>query len=334
MIRNSSIALVLLALTALITGCSSPAKQGMDLGDPASISNARPSASSTSGSGLELSTRPLKSAVEFGEPVYLALQLTNSGKESRKIVGDLRPGEGLMEITIATNDEKAVIFAPLSESDFETTFMLEPGQTIGSSFPIFFGANGWSFKEPGKYQVSTRLQVPGNGSFQYFDSKPVEFEVTASGAGHLLFESDINTSFETGKFLLWRSGDQLKKGMSHLQAVMKKAPDSILVSYISAAFANNLSEPFSNYLAGEVRPANCSQADKYRSQIKYNELPANLLIEDAMSRANCYAKVKKWDATLSELDRGLDIAGTNPEFAGYAKALDYMKGNLKQYLEN
>jgi hypothetical protein len=334
MIKNSVFGTAVLSLAILAAGCASPASQGLELGDPAPIDSASPAASSSRGSGLELVAEPLKQTVELGEPVYLSLLVTNSAKEPVRLVGSLRPGEGLVEVSAAGEHGKPVILAPLMESDFENTFLLEPGNTIGNTFPIFFGANGWNFKQPGKYRISVRLLVPADGEFIYFDSKPVDLNVAASDSGRLLFEADEKTEIESGKFLVWRSGDHLESGIKHLQMVSENFPASSIASYNSAALANNLSEPFANHLVGEVRVPDCSLADQYRKQINYDLLPTNLLLEDSISRAKCHAERGNWEDTRDALNRGSRLAGDRPELNNYFQSIEEMKRNLEKHLTN
>ncbi|SFG31019.1 hypothetical protein [Neptunomonas qingdaonensis] len=334
MTNISVFASVVISLTILMAGCVSPAGQGLNLGDPASVGSASPAASLSQGSALELVAEPLKHTVKLGEPVYLALHVTNAGNEPVRLVGSLRPGEGLVEVSAAYEQGKSITLAPLTESDFENTVLLESGQTIGNTFPIFFGANGWNFKAPGKYQISVRLLVPTDGKFIYFDSKAVDLYVTAAESGKLLFAADQRTLIESGKFLLWRTGDHLESGIKHLQMVSDKYPRSSIASYNSAALANNLSEPFTNYLVGEVRVPNCSMADEYRKQINYDLLPTNLLVEDSISRAKCHAEKANWKGTRSALNRGSKLVGDRSEFSGYFKSIEEMKRNLERHISN
>lgn len=245
--------LTVFSLISLLFGCTSPLHQGLDLGDPASIANAPSSAVVTDGSGIKVSAIPLKKTVELGEPVYLSLLVTNTGREPQKIIGGLRPGNGLIEVYLLGGDKEKTLLPPLSKGDFSGATTLSPKQTTGSVFPIFFGGNGWNFKKEGEYRIVVQLQIPGKDGFSSFTSEPAIINVKPSAAGKALISGDGRASVEAGKFLLWRSGDHLEAGIKYLTQLSRQYPDSALSSYITSARAQNYSEPFANYIAKEIR---------------------------------------------------------------------------------
>jgi len=282
---RSLLFLFILTLTGALVGCSSPVKQGLDLGDPASIADAPAPVIISQGEGIKVVATPLKQSVELGEPVYLALNVTNTLQEPIDIVGSLRPGEGLVEIYSTNAKGEKIPLDPLSASDFSGSMTLAPDQTMGEVLPIFFGANGWNFSEAGEYRISVELKVPNKKGLSTFSSQPVAIKVEASKAGQALLSGENRSSSEAGKFLLWRSGDHLEAGIKYLTTLSEQHPDSALSSYISSARARSYSEPFANYTLKEVRAPDCQQVDALRKAIKANVLPENLLIEDYISQA-------------------------------------------------
>ena len=322
-----------LALTSLMFGCSSPLQQGLNLGDPASIANAPAPASISQGEGIKVVAMPLKQSVELGEPIYLALHVTNMRQEPVEIIGSLHPGEGLIEIySIGAKGEKRLL-PPLSASDVGGSMTLAPKQTIGEVFPIFFGANGWNFKEAGEYRIFAQLQVPTKEGFSTSSSEPVVIKVESSKAGQALFSVEDLSSIESGKFLLWRSGDHLEAGINYLTTLSKQHPNSALSSYIAAARVQSYSEPFANYILREVRAPSCSQANSLRKTIKRNVLTENLLIEDYISQAKCHAESQSWSEAKEALDAGSQLSSDRPEFRAYSQSIAEMQKRLSQYLE-
>ena len=170
--RGSIYAWCFQTLAALaLTGCVAPAGGTWPREGVASIGDASRPAVVTPGSGLELEVRPFKPTVELGEPVYLALRLTNTGQEPRTVAGHLPPGEGLLDVFIEGPGGKLVEFSPRGESDFGETarVALAPGESAGDVAPIFFGGDGWTFAEVGPYRISARLLVPDtDGGFAGF----------------------------------------------------------------------------------------------------------------------------------------------------------------------
>lgn len=325
--------LLMFALISALVGCASPLQQGRDLGDPASIADAPAPASVSQGDGIKVTAMLLKQTVELGEPVYLALRVTNMRREPVKIIGGLHPGEGLIEIFSMGANGKKVLLAPLSKSDFGGSTTLTPKQTMGNVFPIFFGANGWNFKEVGEYHISVQLKVPTKNGFSIFSSEPVVIKVESSKAGQALFSVDDSNSMEAGKFLLWRSGDHLEAGIKQLTLFSKQYQNSALSSYIFAALVHSYSEPFANYIVQEVRAPICQQANSLREMIKTNVLPENLLIEDSISQAKCHAESKNWREAKKALDVGFKLSADRSEFKAYSQSIEEMKKRLGQYLE-
>ncbi|MGP0630087.1 hypothetical protein ACTRW9_10275 [Nitrospina sp. 32_T5] len=325
--------LFVLTLSGAMIGCTSPVKQGLDLGDPASIVDAPAPATVSQGEGIKVVAMPLKQSVELGEPVYLAVQVTNMMQEPVDFTGSLKPGEGLIEVySIGANGEKKILL-PLSASDFSGSTTLGPGQTVGEVFPIFFGANGWNFNETGEYRISVQIEVPAKSGYSAFISEPATIKVGSSKAGEALFSVDDPGNTQAGKFLLWRRGDHLEAGIKFLTTLSEQHPGSALSSYISAARVQNYSEPFANYTVKEVRAPDCQQANALRKTIGKNVLPENLLIEDFIAQANCHAESQNWDAAREALDAGSRLASDRPEFRAYSRSIEEMQKRLSRYLK-
>lgn len=321
-----------LVVAVVLAGCISPLEERRRLGDPAPIENAPQAATVAEGEGLDLVAEPLKKTTELGEPVYLALRVRNTGNEPVTLAGNLRPGEGFVDIVAQGPDGRRVMLAPLSESDFENSTSLAPGATAGNVAPVFFGASGWYFTEPGDYQIHAVLKVPGPGGYSAFRSEAAVLTVKASEAGRALFEAEGTARTEAGKFLLWRSGDHLENGLAHLNGVADRYPDAALSSYIKSARVNSLSEPFANYTTGEVRPADCRRASRLRAMVDLETLAANLRLEDALSRAKCAAASEDWDQARTAVEDAEKLAAQRPEFAHYERTIQEMLKHLESVL--
>lgn len=316
-----------------LVGCTSPLTKDLDLGEPASIFAAPQPAKKVEGIGLTLTAAPLKQNVELGEPIYLAVRLTNTHRDSIKIIGKLRPEDGFIEVFAKTPDGRTVLLSPFSEGDFGGHFNLAPGERIGDVFPIFFGSNGWYFDTPGEYHIYAQLEVPGQQDRSVYESEAVRLSVRDTDSGKALFETDQRTRIEAGKFLVWRGGDHLIKGQNHLKSIWKRYPDSALSSYIGSAFAKSYSEPFADYRTGKVRPPNCAAANELRREQGDMMLPDNLRIDDAMVRAKCFAEQRRWQDAKDALDAAYQLANKGPEFGSLVRAVTEMQERLKNTLE-
>ncbi len=330
--RGSIYAWCFQTLAALaLTGCVAPAGGTWPREGVASIADAPRAAVVTPGSGLQLEVRPFKSTVELGEPVYLAIRLTNTGQEPRTVAGHLPPGEGLLDVFIAGPGDQFVEFSPLGESDFgeAARIALTPGESTGDVAPVFVGGNGWTFTEVGPYRISASLLVPGkDGGFAAFRSEPASLDVVEAEAGRRLLATEPKTLLEAGKFLLWRSGDHLQAGQAALASIAEALPQSALAAYVQSAFARSFSESFADYRVGVVRPPDCARAAVHRAAVDTARLPANLQIEDEIAMARCHALEGELRSALRHLSGAAKLADGRPELAPLAARVAEMQENL------
>lgn len=331
MTSQTYIKLFIFALIGTLSACTSPLHQGLDLGDPAPISKAPLPVKVTEGKGVNIKVIPMKQTVELGEPVYVAIRVTNLRQESIRMIGSLRPGDGFVEIYMEGLDKDKVLLPPISDTDFEGVTILKPNQSIGDVIPVFFGANGWNFTQPGDYRISASLTLQTEAGLSRFNSEAAGIKVE-SVASNAIFTEEGPASVQAGKFLLWRSGDHLQAGIKQLVEHAKNQPESALSSYVAAARAQNYSEPFANYAVKKVRPPNCRQANEIRNSIKKGVLPDNLLIEGYMSQAKCFALEKNWSKAKRALDAGEKLSRGAPEFSAYYQVIKQMQKYLAEFL--
>jgi len=324
-----NIAMGTLALV-LVSGCGSPLQSERDhLGDPASISDAKASLKISERTAMTLSISPLKPAVELGEPAYVAIEIRNTSQSRFSIAGNLSTQDENVAIFIEGPSKKRMRFSPYSLNDTERVINLTPGQAAGNIIPVFFGAEGWTFREAGDYRIYAELVASGDG-FSRFRSEPARLTVERSAAGDALFKAGDDTLHEAGKFLLWRSGDHLESGQRHIAAIAEEYSDTALASHIQASFMRSASEPFSDYTKNEVRPADCRRVLSLRSSINRADLPKNIVIEQDIALARCLAEAGRMGQAAERLDRALALAGDDIAYFNYAQTLDGFKQNLRQ----
>lgn len=321
MLANRLFALALIVPVFLV-GCTTPnggtwPRQGM-----ISPSDARPVAQVVANEGLAVSMVTQGTEFQIGEPVYLALTLENIGQQSRRVIGSLDPIDGAISIQIAAPDGKRWKFVPLVEADSDEGIFqqLDAGKRIGGIVPIFFGAKGWTFTEPGQYIVTVRYQTPDlRGSVGETRSEPLTIDIHSSSVGDELVGGDHQTSVETGKFLTWQAGDHLVKGQDRLRTLMEKSSDSPLSSYAHAAFGHSLGEPFANYLKGKVRPRNCDLAMSHIESVVSTHVPDYIRLQNSITGASCALSSQNWRNAQSFLDRAREISGDRAEYRGIMK---------------
>ena len=99
-----------------------------------------------------------KSQVQLGEPVYMTATLTNTGAGEADVYPSLYPEDSALQVNVRAPDGESRVFVPYSlDLNEASTKRLMPGESIGAAFPIFYGGRGWTFTDPGTYQVSARV---------------------------------------------------------------------------------------------------------------------------------------------------------------------------------
>ena len=161
-----------------------------------------------------------------------------------------------------------------------------------------------------------------------FRSEPASLDVVEAEAGRRLLATDSKTLLEAGKFLLWRSGDQLQAGQAALAAIAEAHPRSALATYAQSAFARSFSESFADYRVGAVRPPDCARAATHRAAVDAARLPANRRIEDDIAMTRCHALEDTLRGALRHLSAAAKLADGRPELAPLAARVAEMRENL------
>ncbi len=271
---------------------------------------------------LELKLTTEKETYIVGEPVYVSAYLKNTSKKGINVFRFLEPGEGALELEIIKNDEKRTSFIPLEEADHDKTskITLKPNQEIGEAFPVFFGGKGWSFPKNGIYKLrATYKTKQAEGIYISTTSNTLIIKVTNERnpqVDHLV--SGSKSSYQSGLFMTWLSGDHLTNGKEILNSILKSKQETDLNNYINLAFGKSLSEPFMDYRNKKPREANYKTARSYLDQVDANRLPKYLQIQYHLASAKCNYNnvVKNKEKTLEHLTQiefiiSNDIAYTN-----------------------
>ncbi|MFI6631604.1 hypothetical protein ACIBI7_22280 [Nonomuraea fuscirosea] len=106
----------------------------------------------------------------FGQPVFLKVTLENrTAKELQVERWVLDPKAGPLELLVrrrgAPQDETAA-FTPIAQRcmaamDAEATLTLPPGASLSNNVNLTFGSAGFTFAEPGEYDITPVLAIPG-----------------------------------------------------------------------------------------------------------------------------------------------------------------------------
>lgn len=317
-------------LTAVLTACTTPAGGPLVGRGVVSPDDAKPATQSVPAEHLRLEIVLDREVYALGEPIYLTLRLHNSGSDTLRVIGSLDPTDGAVDVLVEGPGERQETFVPLVEADHDEGIFenLGPGAVLGTVVPIFFGADGWTFDEPGRFEVTAIYKTPGErGRTLRTVSTAIALEVRSSSIGARLV-GEAQRSLEAGKFLTWQSGDHLEQGRALLEQALEAEDQSPLSDYIHSAFARSLGEPFADYRAGRVRPPDCQQALNRLVQVTNDRLHVYVRMQNAVIRAKCAFRTNDREAAGRYLKEARGMAEGKPEYRGLLLRIDELQGRL------
>lgn len=286
--KNLTTYIYTLAIISLSISCSTTRLNPEDVMPP---SEGRPTLKTQVTDKLTFEIRTDKENYLIGEPVYLYAYLTNSSREDLKLLGKLRPGSGAVHIKVSHSGEETKTYIPLTEADhgFNANITLDPGNTIGDVFQIFFGGAGWSFNEEGEYIISAHYTTKaGEGQFVRTHAEEVSIKVSDSGNDVIRqMVSGDRSSYQAGFFMAWQAGDHLTKGLALLNNILKSDVEFPIRNVVNFALAKRYSEHFTDYRINETRPANCELTKKYLDPVDPEALPEPLRVQYFLAVARC-----------------------------------------------
>ncbi|HEY0024427.1 MAG TPA: hypothetical protein VGB24_16045 [Longimicrobium sp.] len=202
-------------------------------------------------------------------------------------------------IVITGPDGSRKPFTPLSLIETaEQAPRVPPRGEIAVITPVFFGGDGWTFRQPGAY----RLQAHWNAdSAEELTSNVTSIQIVAGDGAGLRLVSNDSASFEAGKFLVWQSGDHLTEGRALLANIAEAFPASQVARHTHLAEGRNLSNPFRNFAAGTVRPANPEGALELLGRVEEAGLPVHLVVQKQLDEASALMQIAEWNAAASRL---------------------------------
>ncbi len=246
---------------------------------------------------ITLSVSTDKATYLPGEPIIAHVIVTN-GNEERPLPAMLTPEYGALKYLIAFATGEPREFRPWSRIDNDRMQTLGPRATRQVQARIFFGADGWTFREPGVYSVRAQLLGVISAPAQIRVQQPVT--AVEQRQSELLLASD-----EAGFFLLFEGGDHLKTGISLLRDFAPS--NTVHAGYANYALGMMSSKQFNDFAKGSKREPNWVEAESFfeRSRLLipkdaiYFNLNNQSLLADAMMRNGKTAEAIKIRQQLS-----------------------------------
>ncbi len=258
---------------------------------------------------LRLSLDVGDSSFELGEPVHASLTLANVGKGSVTVFQNLYPEVGVAGVEIGSSSGKADAFVPLSIDDVDTQpEPLDSGASATAVFPIFYGANGWTFAAPGTYRLTAFYRHPSAGSETLrSETVTIRIEADPSGAAADLMQGE-GARKEAALFLVWEGGDHLRKGISDLETLIERYPGSGAADHARLALGTSLSRSFRDYSIGKVREPDYPRALRYLEAVDEKRFKGYPGVQQSLSKARCLAGLDRGEEARGAAARAMDLA--------------------------
>jgi hypothetical protein len=230
---------------------------------------------------------------QFGQPVLLTVEMTNHTDQVFVVPKHfLDPKGGFMSLevkrqTVGNNSQEAMTFNPVVHRCYDLAKSMDrrvsPGETISDNVNLTFGSAGFTFIEPGNYDVTAILTLPiDQDNASVVASPPLVIRMgypkttSEEQDGLNLFRTDV------GYFLALGGSDILRDAEQELDQIVarrqhkKTTVTDPLVANILRCKAINLSRDFVQYDQGaySVRPANHQESNNLFNSIK--KISANI----------------------------------------------------------
>lgn len=244
---------------------------------------------------LALELAPTAPSHQLGEPISVAVTLTNTGTTPEQVLQHLAPEYDAVRYTIRRPDGAEMPFSPWAiKEPADPLTTLAPGEAIGATAKLFFDGHRWIFTEPGRYVVMARYA-------ESVEAPPLTIEVaqpasdTAGDAAAQLMASP-----EAGLFLLLGGGDPEGEGAQVLTRVADTAEGTVQATHANLALGLARMQPFADFAREEMRPADPAAAAQRLEQVDVGQLDFIATAEARLGLANTYR-------ALNAPDRARDV---------------------------
>jgi hypothetical protein len=271
-----------------------------------------------------------KSEYLLGEPVVAYIQIVNSGSGPVSIVDQLHPKNDYINFYVKKENNDEILFVPFVIADSSLhTLILEPGKSITENIKIFYGGNGWTFASPAKYQIRSVYKGIIENLSEKIDSNVIEINVLPPKNEQEKEQVNLIMGKEQGKFLLFESGDHLTNGISSLQKLVDKYPQSRFSDYANFALGRNLAIDFKDFQKGRIRKAEIDKSMAHLSKSNYKELGSYFKKETSFTLADLYKKTNNISAAKKTLNEFIETSSNDPKLSNSVNKAKTMLHEIK-----
>lgn len=264
---------------------SDPTARGVSASPEKGLARERVALRAVDTDDLRLVLEAPKTTYLVGEPVVLNVGLHNTGSRDRYVLPLLDPRFQFLNVEIRKKpapEFRAFRSAVLADARGIEAARLKPGENRHEEIKVFFGADGWTFKEPGTYEV--RADYPAGALTA--DALGRETGRVQSPVLELVIQSPPPQSsnaraartvlrYQEGMFLFLDGASHLRGAKANLERVVEQERGAAVAPALRLALAqaelNPAPQPGSRVATG----ADVAKAKEYLDGLPAETLPTS-----------------------------------------------------------
>ncbi len=220
---------------------------------------------------MKLQLEAPKRSYVVGEPVVLTVGLHNAGTTNQTVYRLLDPKYRFLNVEVRGPGETEFdAFQPvlLADARGRQPQVLPPGESIHDEARIFFGADGWVFKQPGEYVVRADYAQPsGDGRPQddraRLESAELKIVITEPATTGARRARELILGEQEGLYLVLGGGDHLKGASRRLNQVLQEAPTAPQAAAVRLALGTAALNPTIDPKTGVQSQPRLDEAKKH-----------------------------------------------------------------------
>lgn len=135
---------------------------------------------SVESASVEIRLQAQEAAYPLGYPIAVRVLVRNTGEEPLPIIDRLSPRYGMLQMearALGEDEWRAVQPMTWFEPTSDEQTLLAPGALTEETVPVYFGEDGWTFAEPGEYEIRAHLLTDEENGDAF--SAPLKISVAA-----------------------------------------------------------------------------------------------------------------------------------------------------------
>lgn len=231
---------------------------------------------------VKLQLESPKQAYVVGEPIVLTVAIHNTGTTPQSIYPLLDPKYRFLNVEVrAPGDGEFDTFQPVLLADARGVQprILAPGASIHEEARIFFGADGWVFKQAGEYLVRADYVMPSEDGrpqdgAERLESAPLKIVVTEPATANARRARDLIVGPQQGLYLVLGGGDHLQQATTNLKQAVQEAPNAPQAAAVQLALGTAALNPTVDPKTGVQSQPRIDEAKKRLTGTLDSQLPA------------------------------------------------------------